>query len=151
MPGKHALTVSLTEHLCTFIDEQIASGRFGTASEVIRAGLRLLEQETGKHQSATTNGQVPPIARGDATKKSLRRSGKRDAMTSSPDFPIFGVGASAGGVEAPEGFFFRGTPDEPGLGFVIVTHLSPERETLLHEIVGRYTQLTACSGEWKAG
>ena len=32
-------------------------------------------------------------------------------------------------------------PDQPGLGFVIVTHLSPERESLLHEIVGRYTAL----------
>lgn len=54
--------------------------------------------------------------------------------------PIVGIGASAGGVEALEGFF-RGLPANPGLGFVIVTHLSPDRESLLHEVVGRYTQM----------
>ena len=58
----------------------------------------------------------------------------------SEKFPIVGIGASAGGVEALEGFF-RGLPDLPGLGLVIVTHLSPERESHLHEIVKRFTGL----------
>ncbi len=53
-------------------------------------------------------------------------------------FAIVGIGASAGGIPAMEGFF-RGMPDNPGAAFVIVTHLSPERESLLHEVVGRYT------------
>jgi two-component system, chemotaxis family, CheB/CheR fusion protein len=56
------------------------------------------------------------------------------------DFPIAGIGASAGGVEALEGFF-SGMPSKPGLGFVIVTHLGPERESMLHQIVARYTEL----------
>jgi two-component system CheB/CheR fusion protein len=55
-------------------------------------------------------------------------------------FPIVGVGASAGGVAALEGFF-RGLPAAPGVAIVLVTHLSPKRESLLHEIVARYTQL----------
>ncbi len=55
-------------------------------------------------------------------------------------FPIVGVGASAGGLEALEGLF-QGIPDDPGIGFVIVTHLNPERESLLHEIIARYTKL----------
>jgi two-component system CheB/CheR fusion protein len=62
------------------------------------------------------------------------------------DFPIVGIGASAGGIEALEGFF-RGMPDRPGLGFVIVTHLSPERESMLHEIVARYTALSVSIAE----
>ncbi|HEX4765221.1 MAG TPA: type II toxin-antitoxin system ParD family antitoxin [Lichenihabitans sp.] len=45
MPSKYALNVSLTEHLCDFVAAQVASGRFGTASEVVRAGLRLLEKD----------------------------------------------------------------------------------------------------------
>ncbi|WP_029030159.1 chemotaxis protein CheB [Salinarimonas rosea] len=57
-----------------------------------------------------------------------------------PRFPIVGVGASAGGVEALEGFF-SGMPDAPGLAIVIVTHLNPERESHLHEIVRRYTAM----------
>jgi antitoxin ParD1/3/4 len=42
---KHALSVSLTEHLCNFVASQVASGRFGTSSEVVRAALRLLERD----------------------------------------------------------------------------------------------------------
>lgn len=61
-------------------------------------------------------------------------------MNNHARFPIVGIGASAGGVEALEGFF-RGVPEAPGLGFVIVTHLSPTRESMLHEIVSRYTRL----------
>ena len=61
-------------------------------------------------------------------------------MTLPATFPIVGIGASAGGIEALEGFF-RGLPDNPGLGFVIVTHLSSERESMLHEIVARHTRL----------
>ena len=36
------LTVTLTRELEAFIETRIASGRFGTADEVIREGLRLL-------------------------------------------------------------------------------------------------------------
>ncbi len=61
-------------------------------------------------------------------------------MTDTADFPIICLGASAGGIEALEGFF-RGLPPQPGLALVIVTHLSPDRESLLHEIVSRYTDL----------
>ena len=47
-------------------------------------------------------------------------------------------------MEALEGFF-RGLPgEEPGLAFVIVTHLSPERESLLHEVIEQYTRLPVC-------
>ena len=62
-------------------------------------------------------------------------------ITKRPMFPIVGVGASAGGVEALEGFF-QGIPPKPGLAFIVVTHLSPDRESLLHEIIARYTDLT---------
>ncbi|HWE99185.1 MAG TPA: CheR family methyltransferase [Caulobacteraceae bacterium] len=55
-------------------------------------------------------------------------------------FPIVGIGASAGGVEALEAFF-RGLPDDSGCAFVIVTHLNPDRRSLLPEIVARYTHM----------
>ena len=63
--------------------------------------------------------------------------------------PIVGIGASAGGIEALEGFF-QGMPSRPGAGFVVVTHLNPERESVLHEIIARYTDLAVKVAEDKA-
>lgn len=37
--------VSLTPELEAFVDGQVASGRYQTASEVVRAGLRLLQTQ----------------------------------------------------------------------------------------------------------
>ncbi|ESY98812.1 CheR family methyltransferase [Mesorhizobium australicum] len=60
--------------------------------------------------------------------------------TRSIKFPIVGIGASAGGIPAMEGFF-KGITDRPGMAFVIITHLSPKRNSLLHEVIDRYTDM----------
>jgi antitoxin ParD1/3/4 len=56
MAAKHALNVSVTEHLTSFVRAQVASGRFGTASEVVRAALRLLERDLQGSPSARADG-----------------------------------------------------------------------------------------------
>lgn len=38
-------SISLGDHFENFVDSKVSSGRFKNASEVIRAGLRLLEEE----------------------------------------------------------------------------------------------------------
>ena len=42
--------VNLTSHYDEFVADQIAVGRYRDASEVMRAGLRLLEQQTQEEQ-----------------------------------------------------------------------------------------------------
>ncbi|MCU7942518.1 MAG: type II toxin-antitoxin system ParD family antitoxin [Candidatus Thiodiazotropha sp. (ex Cardiolucina cf. quadrata)] len=41
-------SITLNEHFDSFIDNQLKSGRFSSTSEVVRAGLRLLEEEETK-------------------------------------------------------------------------------------------------------
>jgi two-component system CheB/CheR fusion protein len=56
-------------------------------------------------------------------------------------FPIAGVGASAGGIQAL-GEFFRAVPSDSGLAFVIIMHLAPDRKSLLTEILARHTKIS---------
>ncbi|GAA3916448.1 type II toxin-antitoxin system ParD family antitoxin [Litoribacillus peritrichatus] len=41
-------SITLGQHFDGFISQQIAEGRFASASEVVRAGLRLLEDNENK-------------------------------------------------------------------------------------------------------
>ncbi|HEX8384857.1 MAG TPA: CheR family methyltransferase, partial [Rubricoccaceae bacterium] len=59
----------------------------------------------------------------------------RSASQNTP-FVVVGLGASAGGLEALESFF-SGLPTVDSCAFVVVIHLSPDRESEMAEILGR--------------
>ncbi len=53
---------------------------------------------------------------------------------------VVGIGASAGGLEAIEGFFDN-MPTDSGMAFVVIQHLSPDFKSLMDEILSRRTKL----------
>ncbi|MBX7496602.1 PAS domain-containing protein [Qipengyuania sp. 6B39] len=61
-------------------------------------------------------------------------------------FPIVGVGASAGGLEALREMFsnFDGAP---GMAFVVVQHLDPTHESLMAQLLERYTSMSVKQAE----
>jgi two-component system CheB/CheR fusion protein len=59
------------------------------------------------------------------------------------DFPIVGIGASAGGLQ-PLKEFLAAFPDDPGVALVIVQHLDPTRKSLAPEILAPHTSMKLC-------
>lgn len=57
-----------------------------------------------------------------------------------PLFPVVGIGASAGGLNAMEQFFGTMPPDS-GLAFVVVQHLDPTHVGILPELLQRVTEM----------
>jgi len=61
-------------------------------------------------------------------------------MRASGLFPIVGVGASAGGLEAFSELL-RELPEKTGMAFVLVQHLDPKHSSDLGEILSRTTKV----------
>ena len=60
-----------------------------------------------------------------------------DAVVNS-QFPVVGIGASAGGLEAVKAFL-KALPAKSGMAYVFVQHLSPTHESILSEILQKVT------------
>lgn len=64
-----------------------------------------------------------------------------DASTSdrhTPGFPVVGLVASAGGLDAFKRFF-AAMPADSGVAFVLIPHLDPKHESLMVELLSRHT------------
>jgi two-component system, chemotaxis family, CheB/CheR fusion protein len=68
---------------------------------------------------------------------------QKKVKTKDTSLPIVGIGASAGGIAAFEKFFFGFSSEniEINVAFVLVQHLDPHHESLLSEILRRYTKM----------
>ncbi len=69
------------------------------------------------------------------------QSSSQSNSQSYPTFPVVGIGASAGGIEAVTALI-REIPDDLGLAFVVVQHLSADSPSMLSQILGRVTSLS---------
>ena len=61
-------------------------------------------------------------------------------MTPAVDFPVVGIGASAGGIDAFHSFF-KNMPAECGMAFVVILHLPATHKSMLTEILNRWTPM----------
>jgi antitoxin ParD1/3/4 len=77
-------SISLGDHFEGFISRQIESGRYGSASEVVRASLRLLEeheQRIGTVRQALIDGENSGDA-GELDMKNIKRKARRRVKAS---------------------------------------------------------------------
>src|SRR5262245_9304533 len=72
--------------------------------------------------------------------EALKGDGDATFSDSRPSFPVVGMGASAGGLEAFQKFFDN-MPSDSGIAFVLVQHLDPRHETLMAELLARHTKM----------
>jgi two-component system CheB/CheR fusion protein len=80
-------------------------------------------------------------------KRTKARRGKNVHAQSPPrnkSFPVVGIGASAGGLEACIGLF-RHLPKDTGASFVLVQHLDPTHESVLPDLLAKVTALPVLS------
>ena len=68
-------------------------------------------------------------------------SRKEPVLPAGSSFPVVGIGASAGGLEALEQFLGR-VPAGSGVAFVIVQHLDPTHKGIMAELLQRGTGMT---------
>ncbi len=69
------------------------------------------------------------------------------SQNSSPArFPMVGLGASAGGLEALKQFFSE-LPEDSGMAFIVVVHMSPKQPTMMPELLQRVTRVPVSSAK----
>lgn len=69
-----------------------------------------------------------------------QKNSKNPPPATVQNFPVIGVGASAGGLEAFKRFL-RAIPADSGMAYVLVQHLDPSHESMLSEILAQVTSI----------
>lgn len=92
-------------------------------------------------KAASKKAATKPIAsKRSSVKRKKTGTIKAVMKTEDLDFPIVGVGASAGGLEAVSALLKR-LPEDIGMAIVLVQHLAPEHQSMLAELLTRETPL----------
>ena len=79
-------------------------------------------------------------------KAPVKKAPVKKAAGPTPGFPIVGIGASAGGLEALE-TFFKAMPHDAGIAFVIVVHLDPTHVSILAQLLQKHSRMPICQVE----
>ena len=76
----------------------------------------------------------------------VKPSRKRFGSEPVPNFPVAGIGASAGGLEAFVQLL-KGLPPDTGMAFVLVQHLDPKHDSQLAGLLKR-PRRCRCAKRW---
>jgi two-component system CheB/CheR fusion protein len=94
-------------------------------------------------------GQTAQRKAKQSASKTVRATTKKTARSTPPPslfknakkgFPIVGIGASAGGLEALEGLFSR-MPLDATMAFVIIQHLDPKHKSIMGTLLRKHTKM----------
>ena len=102
-----------------------------------RSGTR--EPSAGEREEKTANRDGAPVVEEPAAVGQLPDE-LRASEPHRPNFPIVGIGASAGGLEALTDLLAN-LPPEPPMAIVFVQHLDPRYHSKLVEILARATKM----------
>lgn len=75
-----------------------------------------------------------------AAAKAVRVRPPASSRSAASQFPVVGIGASAGGLEALE-LFLKNVPQASGLAFVVIQHMDPTHKGIMAELLGRVTTM----------
>ena len=105
------------------------------------------KSKTSKSEPSASNSVEEPIAQKTPSAGNMSTELIAAGATSSPasdgarsGFPVVGIGASAGGLEALEELL-RNLPIETGMAFVVLTHQHPGHVCLLPDLLGKLTKM----------
>ncbi|HET6822777.1 MAG TPA: chemotaxis protein CheB, partial [Anaerolineales bacterium] len=89
--------------------------------------------------SKSNNKRSPPSP---AAQRKLKETNKVNLHASKNDeITVVGIGASAGGLKALQEFF-QALPNNTGMAYVVITHLHPEHESYMAELLQRHTSMS---------
>ena len=74
------------------------------------------------------------------SEKTESNSPDKKLIKSANDFPVVGIGASAGGLDAFKKLL-KAIPEDSGMAYVLVQHLHPSHESFLTEILQKVTKI----------
>jgi two-component system CheB/CheR fusion protein len=93
-----------------------------------------------KKQPSSLQRGLKALPHKSVVKLAESRAKKRSPSPSMNGFPIVGIGASAGGLEALTQLLTH-LPIDTGMGFVLLQHLDPKHESMSPEILSRATRM----------
>ena len=76
-----------------------------------------------------------------ANENSLKELKQQNKSTKGSDFPIIGIGASAGGLETLN-IFFSIMPPDSNMAFVVIQHLSPQHKSIMASLLEKHTRMS---------